>query len=147
MMKPPEGWPRISSAVVYAEPAKAIDWLCRAFGFQVRVKIEGEPGQIMHSELTYGDGVIMVGGGHKESRVSPRAIDGRGTQQLMVYVDDVEKHCATAREHGAKIVSPLSTTDYGDDWYTDRIYECEDLEGHRWWFTQRLAEAKTPRKE
>jgi uncharacterized glyoxalase superfamily protein PhnB len=42
-MKPaPADWPRLSSAVVYQDAAAAIDWLCKAFGFEVRVKIEGE---------------------------------------------------------------------------------------------------------
>jgi uncharacterized glyoxalase superfamily protein PhnB len=54
-MKPtPTGWPRISSAVYYEDAPEAIDWLCRAFGFEVRVRIEGEGGSIEHSELTYG---------------------------------------------------------------------------------------------
>ena len=60
MKAPPSGWPRIASAVYYEDAAAAIDWLCRAFGFEVRVKIEGEGGSIKHSELTYGDGLIMV---------------------------------------------------------------------------------------
>ena len=60
MKKPPEGWPRITAAVFYDDAAKAIDWLCAAFGFEVRLKVEGEGGRIEHSELTFGEGVIMV---------------------------------------------------------------------------------------
>ncbi len=40
MKSSPTGWPRISSAVYYEDAPAAIDWLCRAFGFEVRVKIE-----------------------------------------------------------------------------------------------------------
>ena len=55
-MKPtPPGWPRISAALFYADPVAAIDWLCRAFGFEVRMKVEGPNGTIEHSELEYGD--------------------------------------------------------------------------------------------
>src|SRR5690606_37481574 len=57
----PAGWPRISSAVFYDDAARAIDWLCAAFGFEVRLKVEGDGGRIEHSELTFGDGLIMVG--------------------------------------------------------------------------------------
>ena len=32
---PPKGYPRISSSLSYEDAAKAIDWLCRAFGFEV----------------------------------------------------------------------------------------------------------------
>ena len=62
MDKPlPSGWPRISGAVFYDDPARAIDWLCAAFGFEVRLKVEGPGGRIEHSELTIGEGLIMVG--------------------------------------------------------------------------------------
>ncbi len=72
MNKTPQGWPRITSAVFYDDAAKAIDWLCEAFGFEVRLKIEGEGGRIEHSELTFGDGVIMVAStGGKSTRPRP----------------------------------------------------------------------------
>ncbi len=39
-MKPaPPGWTRISSSLYYDDAAKAIDWLCDAFGFTVRIKV------------------------------------------------------------------------------------------------------------
>jgi uncharacterized glyoxalase superfamily protein PhnB len=56
----------------------------------------------------------------------------------MVYVDDAEAHCARARAAGAKIVEEPTTHDYGEEYWTDRGYEAEDLEGHHWWFYQRL---------
>ncbi|MEK6304117.1 MAG: VOC family protein [Acidobacteriota bacterium] len=144
-MKPtPPGWPRISSGVWYEDPAKAIDWLCAAFGFEVRLRIEGDDGSIMHSELVFGEGVIMVAGPKKNPsptdsfRQSPRALGGANTQNMMIYVDDVEAHCKRAREAGAKIVSELTTTDYGEDYWSDRGYLAEDIDGHHWWFFQRL---------
>src|SRR5215813_6943975 len=101
-MKPsPKGWPRMASAVFYDDAAAAIDWLCRAFGFEVRLRIEGEGGRIEHSELVFGDGVVMVGNsGGSSTRPkplpgrSPRGLGGANTQSIMVYVDDVEAHCA-----------------------------------------------------
>jgi uncharacterized glyoxalase superfamily protein PhnB len=141
-MKPtPPGWPRISAALYYQQAGAAIDWLCHAFGFELRLKVEGDAGRIEHSELTFGDGVVMVGEAHKERfpyRRSPRALDGANTQSLMIYVDDVEAHHARARAAGAEIVTPPETHDYGGDYWTDRGYECKDLEGHHWWFFQRL---------
>jgi uncharacterized glyoxalase superfamily protein PhnB len=142
MKEAPKGWPRISSSLFYDDAATAIDWLCRAFGFEVRLKVVGEGGHIEHSELTYGDGLIMVGStdGRKGDvrRKSPRAVSGGNTQSLFMYVDDVEAHLEQARAAGAKIVSEPQTNDYGDDYWVDRTYEAEDLEGHRWWFGQRL---------
>lgn len=149
-MKPtPPGWPRISTALYYDDPAKAIDWLCNAFGFEVRLKVEGENGRIEHSELLYGDGLVMVGGVPEDKlakfpyRRSPSQIGGANTQNLMVYVDDVEAHCKRARAAGATIVSEPTTVDYGEEYWSDRGYECVDVGGHHWWFYERLRNPKS----
>jgi uncharacterized glyoxalase superfamily protein PhnB len=145
-MKPtPAGWPRISSAVFYEDAGAAIDWLCRVFGFSVRLKVEGEGGRIEHSELTFGDGLVMVGSaGGKSTRAdplpgkSPRSQGGANTQLLCVFVDDVDAHCAKARAEGARIVDEPSTQDYGEEYWADRSYRAEDPEGHHWFFMQRV---------
>jgi uncharacterized glyoxalase superfamily protein PhnB len=142
-MKPtPPGWPRISSALYYDDAAAAIDWLCRAFGFEVQLKVEGEGGRIEHSELVFGGGLVMVAEATKNEKAayrrSPRQIDGGNTQNMMVYVDDVEAHCKRARAAGAKITQEPETHDYGGDHWADRSYGCEDVGGHNWWFSERL---------
>jgi uncharacterized glyoxalase superfamily protein PhnB len=144
-MKPtPKNWSRISSSLCYQDAARAIDWLCDAFGFEVRLKIEGEGGKIEHSELVFGEGLVMVsdeGVSHAKGathRRSPRSIGGANTQSMMVYVDDAVAHCERARKAGAKIIEEPTVHDYGDGYWADRGYECEDLEGHRWWFFERL---------
>jgi len=152
MKQTPSGWPRISVALFYEDPKKAIDWLVRAFDFEVRLKVEGDDGSIAHSELVYGDGVVMVAqsGGNKahperdqSHQKSPRVLGGANTASLMLYVDDVEAHCARAREAGAKIVSEPKTTDYGEEYWSDRGYEAVDLDGHHFWFVQRLRSPKS----
>jgi uncharacterized glyoxalase superfamily protein PhnB len=146
-MKPaPDNFPRLTSAIVYRDAAAAIDWLCKAFGFELRLKVEGDDGQIIHSELTYGDGVIMVAQERTEapnhpwqtSIVSPKSLGGKTTQSLMLYVDDADAHCAHARANGAQIATEPATSDYGDDYWSDRGYCAIDPEGHIWWITQRL---------
>jgi uncharacterized glyoxalase superfamily protein PhnB len=139
---PPKGWPRISSSLTYEDPRKAIDFLCKAFGFEVQLLVDGEGGDVAHSQLVVeGGGLIMIGSGKgkmREWRKSPRAVGGANTQTLMMFVADVDAHFANAREVGAKIVSEPSTTDHGQDYWADRSYECEDLEGHHWYFVQRV---------
>ena len=147
MQPPPKGWPRISSALFYDDPVKAIDWLCDTFGFEVQLKIEGEGGRIEHSQLVFGEGLIFVG----DTRVraerggfparSPQSLPDRAcTQALCVAVPDVDAHFERAKKAGAKIINEPKTEDYGDDYWADRTYEAEDLEGHRWWFLQRVRE-------
>ena len=95
-MKPtPKGWPRFSQAVYYRDAGAAIDWLASTFGFEVRLRIEGENGRIAHSQLTYGEGLVMVGssGRHDDgkeawqaSQKSPVERGGANTQALCVFV-------------------------------------------------------------
>ena len=148
MNPPPKGWPRISSALFYDDAAQAIDWLCRVFGFEVQLEVEGENGSIAHSELVFGGGLIMVGSTERTDREnrnhckSPRSLGGANTQSLCVYVDDADAHCEHARKQGATIVVEPETHDYGDDYWSDRGYQVKDLEGHHWWFVQRVREQK-----
>ena len=140
-MKPaPPGWPRVASAMYYQDAASMIDWLCKAFGFTIRLKIPGKDGSIEHSELEFGDGLIMVATAEVKRAwcKSPKSLQGGNTQSLMAYVDDVEAHFARAKAAGAKIVSEPKTVDYGPEYWTDRGYECIDPEGHHWWFIERL---------
>jgi uncharacterized glyoxalase superfamily protein PhnB len=149
-MKPtPSDWPRIASALFYDDAGPAIDWICKAFGFQVRLRVEGEGGRIEHSELEYGDGLIMVassGGASKRPSPqpwkSPRSVSGANTQSLCVYVDDVDAHCAIARAAGATILDEPKTDDYGEAYGANRTYRAVDPEGHHWWFMTRVRAAK-----
>jgi uncharacterized glyoxalase superfamily protein PhnB len=146
----------MAACLFYRRPAEAIEWLCDAFGFEVRLKVEGEPGQIVHSELVYGGAMIMVGGDAKAGAAddadkpfktryaSPLDLDGRINQSLCMFVDDADAHCAHARQRGATILSEPATHDYGDDYWSDRTYGANDCEGHQWWFMQRLR-AEKPR--
>lgn len=140
----PKGWPRISSSLYYQDPAEAIRWLISTFGFELRLLVEGEGGTVVHSELTYGEGLIMVGGAGKQDHpgqdkmVSPTSLGGGNTQSLCVYVDDVDAHHHHSVAQGAKVVRELATHDYGDDYWSDRGYGALDLEGHMWWFMQRI---------
>ena len=140
----PKGWPRISSCLYYQDPAEAIRWLIKVFGFELRLLVEGEGGSVEHSELTYGEGLIMVGGAGKSDRpgqekmVSPATLAGGNTQSLCVYVDDVDSHHDHAVSQGARVVREPATHDYGDDYWSDRSYGVLDVEGHLWWFMQRI---------
>lgn len=147
-MKPtPSNWPRLSTAVYYQHAGQAIDWLCKAFSFEIRLKIESDDGQIEHSELTYGEALVMVSEERRAAhasanRRSPKSIGNANTQNIMIYVDDVLAHYERARKAGAVITMEPKVSDYGDEYWSDQTYECEDLEGHRWWFAQRLRDAK-----
>ena len=60
------------------------------------------------------------------------------TQSIMLFVDDADAHCAHAKASGARIAQEPVTNDYGAEYWTDRSYAALDLDGHLWWFVQRL---------
>lgn len=141
MKPPPPGWPRLSASVHYDDPLAAIDWLCNAFGFEVRQKIVVE-GKLAHSELVLEEAVIIVGTANgaepwQKLQKSPRSVGGV-THALMFYIDDVDAHHAKAVLGGAQILREPKTDDYGPEFWADRTYGALDPEGHLWWFVQRV---------
>ena len=130
---PPDNMPRITPHVFYDDPASALEWLAKAFGFETRLSMPGPDGAIMHAEMQVADSAIMMSPtSANELWKSPKSLAGSVTQGLYVYVDNVDAHCARARTAGAKIHSELE-----DMFWGDRTYVVEDLEGHRWTFAQR----------
>ncbi len=128
--------------IAYEDTAAAIDWLASAFGFDERGKrYVMDDGSIGHAELEIGGQVVMLATPNRDYQ-SPKAhrenceaaarwldnpwvVDG-----LLVLVDDLDAHHATAVAAGANVIRP---PEEGPD---GRLYTAEDLEGHRWMFQQ-----------
>lgn len=133
----------MSSGVFYKNADAAIEWLCKAFGFEVRLKVDGN-GLVQHSELVFGEAVIMVGDERaqqeklRDKLVSPASIDGKNTQSIMFYVDDVVALCERARAAGGTVTYEPTVSDYGEEYWADKSCQIRDLEGHHWWFAQRV---------
>lgn len=130
---PPEDMPRITPHLFYDDVAAAMDWLVEAFGFVVHVRMTDDDDLVVHGELEVEDSLIMLGLPVEKERESPRSRNGYMTQRLYIFVDDVDAHVEQARKAGAKILYEPVTQFYGD-----RVYECEDPEGHRWKFAQHV---------
>jgi PhnB protein len=128
---PPENMPRITPYLYYEDVARAAEWLVRAFGFRERMRMPGPDGTVMHAELEIADGVIMMGCPGPDYR-NPKRL-GQTSQNVYVYVDDIDKHYARAREAGARILQEPA-----DQFYGDRRYGAEDPEGHQWYFAQHV---------
>ncbi len=124
---PPENMPRVTPYLYYEDVEAALDFLARAFALRERMRMPGPDGKVTHAEVEIADGVIMMGCPGPEYR-SPKKL-GQTTQNVYVYVDDVDKHFARAREAGAEI-----TAEPEDQFYGDRRYGAKDPEGHEWFF-------------
>lgn len=118
----------LMSAVCYQDPRAALIWLEKAFGFEVAMLIEDGQGAIAHSEMRFGDAVVMVGSEWSEDHKSPKSVGGKNTQTVHIQITtDIDAHFERARAAGAEILMEPATQFYGD-----RTYRCRDPEGHIW---------------
>ena len=118
--------PLVVPVLTYPDVREAVAWLTEAFGFEERLRI----GENHRSQLRFGDGAVIVADVRHDKR-PPRA--GEVTHSVLVRVDDVQAHCARAREHGARILMEPTDFEYGE-----RQYAAEDPAGHHWTFSQTL---------
>lgn len=135
MTKLPKGMPNlITPHLFYDDVGAAVDWVVRAFGFGVRSTLNNDHGTMRHANIIVGDSLVMFGlTAEHPSWESPASLDGRVSQRLYIFVDDVDAHYERACAAGARPMSPPKDFSYGD-----RVYECVDPEGHRWKFAQCL---------
>ena len=123
--------------LVYEDVSEAAEWLCDAFGFAERLRIGDH-----RIQLTVGDGAVVVTGRRVASgswSSDPiefrRPRRGIVSHSVLVRVEDGDAHYERARENGARIVQAPTDHPYGE-----RQYVAEDLAGHRWTFSQSIAD-------
>jgi uncharacterized glyoxalase superfamily protein PhnB len=122
----------IIPAMRYRDAPGAIEWLCRAFGFEKQLVVAGDAGSIAHAQLVLGNGMIMLGSTKDDEfdrlTTTPGAA-GAVTQSPYVIVCRIDEHYQRARAAGADIVGEIEDQDYGG-----RLYSARDPEGHLWHF-------------
>jgi PhnB protein len=129
--------------ISYEDGIGALEWLARAFGFRETVRLTTADGRLTHGEMRAGEGLIMLASptpdyrGPKRHRETceqarrwsevPWIIDG-----VLVVVANLTRHFKRARAAGATILSEIEEGPPG------RRYRAEDLEGHRWFFFEKI---------
>jgi uncharacterized glyoxalase superfamily protein PhnB len=124
----------VSPCLLYRDAPAAIEWLCRAFGFEQHLVVPGDSDdKIAHAELSFAGSVIMLSSlsDNEFTRLMkhPGDTGGAETQCPYVVVPDADAHYARAKAAGAQMV-----IDIRDEPYGGRGYTCRDLEGHLWNF-------------
>lgn len=107
--------------LVYPDVRAAVAWLGAAFGCVERLRIGEHRAQ------------LALGGGHLVATDGPA--DSPSRSLVLVRVPDVDAHYRRAKEAGAQIVASPADHVYGE-----RQYTAEDLAGHRWTFSQTVAD-------
>ena len=136
VQNPPEGCQRIAPYLIYEDAPAAIDFLCRAFGFEERFRLpgpDGAPGSVGHAELGFQGNIVMLASlAAARTAHASDVLPGR-CALTVVYVDDVDAHYAAAKAAGATVGDPPA-----DQFYGDRTYRVTDPEGHKWFFHQHV---------
>jgi uncharacterized glyoxalase superfamily protein PhnB len=132
----------ITPSIAYREPMAAMDWLGRAFGFDIALLLTDANGNLAHAEMSYCGAHIGVMGEWSSADLlgpakmrSPKSLDHTSTGFLWISVEDIDSHCARARSAGATIVQEPADQPYGA-----RTYRAIDCDGHVWCFRQTVAE-------
>ena len=126
-MKKPDGSPpTLFPYLSYRDAAAALTWLAEAFGFTKTVAFRDSAGAVMHAEMRFGNGAIMLGTAEQAAE-SQRNIPAE--HGVYVYVEDVDAHFRQAEAAGAEIVFPPEDTEWGT-----RRYRVRDPEGYEWSF-------------
>jgi uncharacterized glyoxalase superfamily protein PhnB len=108
--------------LAYSDVITAAKWLCDTFGFQKRLQIGNH-----RIQLLVGTGAIVV----TERAASLRQVDF--AHSVLVRVENVDQHYATAMAAGARIIRQPQSYPFGE-----RQYTVEDFEGHIWTFSQTI---------
>ena len=117
----------------YRDASAAIEWLCKAFGFEKMLVVPEGKDRIAHAQLSFGNGMIMLGSlsdnAYGRLLTQPHEIGGAQTQTVYAIVTDPDAVCARAKAAGAEIVIDIKDEEYGG-----RGFTCRDPEGHVWTF-------------
>jgi uncharacterized glyoxalase superfamily protein PhnB len=123
----------IIPTIRYKDAPAAIDWLARAFGFEARLVVPDGAGGVAHAQLTYKNGMIMLGTASDDEfgrlQASLASTTSTVSQSAYVVVEDVDAHHAAALSAGASVVTEPIDQDHGG-----RYYACRDPEGNLWNF-------------
>src|SRR5262245_10398434 len=122
-----------ATAMRYRDVAAAVDWLCKAFGFEKQTVVTSDGAAVEEAQLTCGRAMLMLapvrGTPLDHLMKQPDEVGGAATQSCYIVVDDADAHHARAKDAGAEIVLDLQDDDFGG-----RGYSCRDPEGHLWMF-------------
>lgn len=116
----------------YHDAQAAIEWLCANFGFQKHLVVPGDKGDIVHAQLSFGNGMVMLASHETTSPYgklvsTPDANGQRPCQAMYVVVENADVVWDKVKSAGATIVIEIKNEDYGG-----RGFTCRDPEGHIW---------------
>src|SRR5688500_11624410 len=119
----PDGYTAVTPYLVVNDAKAQIEFLARAFGATVNLKMEMPDGMIGHADVSVFGAHVMIG----------QATDRHAAMPAMIhlYVADADRvHAQAAAAGGATVQMPV-----GDQFYGDRGGSVKDMNGNVWWIS------------
>src|SRR3954465_11779822 len=109
MAKPiPDGFHTITPHLVVSDAAKAIEFYKKALGAEEKDRFMGPDGKsVMHATLKVGSSMLMLGGEHPPTCLSPASRGGTSTT-LNVYVENADAAFDRAVNAGCTVKMPMA---------------------------------------
>lgn len=122
----------VTPCLRYRDAKRAIEWLCEVFGFERHLVVPGQYDDIVHAQLSFGNGMIMLGSHSRQNEYGklikmPDEIGGMQTQTISLAVRDAQEVYERVKRSGVEIILDIVEAPYGG-----RGFTCRDLEGHVW---------------
>jgi uncharacterized glyoxalase superfamily protein PhnB len=134
--------PTFVSRIAYKDQGAAVEWLKKAFGFKTISLATDAAGKVIHAEMAFGNGMIVIGS-EWENIKAPMSVGGANTQTISANLESgIEAHCEKSRAAGGVIIQEPQEQFHGD-----RTYRVRDPEGHVWSFSQKIREVPTAELE
>lgn len=115
----------------YRDAPAAIEWPCNTVGFEKKLVVPGENNTVVHAELSFGNGMLMLGsvkaGEYGKLMAQPDDVGGRQTQTIYVVVPDADAVYERVRSAGTEIIIDIKDEEFGG-----RGFTCRDIERHVW---------------
>ncbi len=121
----PAGYTTITPSITVKGASEALDFYRRAFGAEVRYRMDDPDGKVMHAELQIGNALLMLMDEGHGCR-SPRSFGGSPVS-FYVYVPNADKALDKAVAAGAR-----QTMDTEEMFWGDRMGQIEDPYGYKW---------------
>jgi len=116
----PEGYHSITPYLIVDRAPELLEFLERAFGAEVRLKMVNPDGSLGHCEVRVGNSMLMVSSARDKWKAMPTTI--------YLYVEDADAVYAKALAAGATELMPMQ-----DQFYGDRSGGVTDVSGNYWW--------------
>ena len=118
----PDGYTAVTPYLVVRDPKAQIDFLTRAFGATVHLKMDTPDGGIGHADVLVFGSHVMLGQASDKHPAMPAMIH--------LYVEDADRVHAQAAAAGGTVDMPVQEQFYGD-----RGGSVRDVNGNVWWIS------------